>query len=268
MSRAGLPDAFTCANCEAAAQGDYCATCGQKRPRPGDLSVAHAIGHLADELLDVDGRIFRTLRVLFLEPGRLTLDFLSGRRARYVHPVRLFLVVSGLYFLAEAQAISPSTLLHGPVGATTRQALQARAAREGLAYPALLEEADARVHTVFKLAVIATVLVNGGCYWIVFRRVRPYLAEHLVTALHLSTFGMIVALVLGYPGKWWRLEAIVGGLVSALGYGYGALALRQLYPTHGVAIGAAMTLTIIADLLFVTAVPVLVMRATSGAPLI
>jgi len=48
--------------------------------------------------IDFDSRMIRTLRALLLKPGFLTTEFARGRRADYVSPVRLYLVISVAFF--------------------------------------------------------------------------------------------------------------------------------------------------------------------------
>lgn len=55
---------------------------------------------MLDFVFNLDSRIIRTSLALFV-PGKLTLDFFAGRRARYYHPLRLF-VVTGIALLAVA----------------------------------------------------------------------------------------------------------------------------------------------------------------------
>jgi len=266
-SAASMPDdAFTCANCETATRGAYCSGCGQKRARPGDLGVAHAWEHLVDELLDVDGRIFRTLRVLFTQPGQLTVDYLAGRRLRYVHPLRLFLVVSGLFFLFEAQTISPTRLVHSTPGLGARAALQAAAAHGGDSYEVRLARVDERIHTVFKVAFIGTVIVNGLWFWILFRRSHPYLGEHMVTALHLSAVTMTATTLAGWLARPLHAEAWMGGAITALTQIYGGLAFRRIYPGQKVAGTIAIVTTILIDYALLIGVSLVALRLLAGLP--
>ena len=98
-----------CLNCGAELGGPFCAACGQ-RFVPVDPTVSEIAGDAWQELSGYDGRIAATFRGL-LHPGRLTRDYLQGRRARYLPPVRLYLTVSLIYFLVAAAA--------PPVGART-----------------------------------------------------------------------------------------------------------------------------------------------------
>ncbi|MFC6634307.1 DUF3667 domain-containing protein [Microbulbifer taiwanensis] len=79
-----------CANCDTRLQGPHCHACGQ----PVKGMVRHfssILGDLFDTLLALDSRIGRTLGPLLTRPGFLTSEYLTGRRVRYVSPVRLFI---------------------------------------------------------------------------------------------------------------------------------------------------------------------------------
>jgi uncharacterized protein DUF3667 len=95
------PDQTTCANCGSPLAGPYCGSCGQKAapPNPTIVGFLHELAH---ELLHVDGKIFRSLRLLVTAPGALTEEQFAGRRARYVSPIRLYLTFSVLYFAVAA----------------------------------------------------------------------------------------------------------------------------------------------------------------------
>jgi hypothetical protein len=85
-----------CENCATALQGPYCHVCGQHAHNPL-RSFGHAVEEVLESFWHLDGRFVRTLRDL-LVPGRLAANYLGGHRARYVPPLRLFLVLSVLTF--------------------------------------------------------------------------------------------------------------------------------------------------------------------------
>lgn len=87
-----------CANCGAALAGQYCSTCGQ-RVEPHSHSLWSFVAEAAEALTHADSSLWRTLGPLLCRPGFLTQQFLDGRRARYLPPVRLYLVLSFLFFL-------------------------------------------------------------------------------------------------------------------------------------------------------------------------
>lgn len=57
---------------------------------------------IAAEHFGLDTKVARTLAVLARHPGRLTVEFLQGRRVRYLPPLRLYLSLSVIYFLVAA----------------------------------------------------------------------------------------------------------------------------------------------------------------------
>jgi hypothetical protein len=99
--RAMRVNSGSCGNCDAPLTGPYCAQCGQHaHERARSLAVVlHDGWHL---LTHIDNRFWFTLRTLLLRPGQLTLDYFADRRARYVSPFRLYLVLSIAFFALAA----------------------------------------------------------------------------------------------------------------------------------------------------------------------
>ena len=87
-----------CPNCGAALYGPYCAQCGQHQLGL-DRPLRDLLSEATDSLAAFDSRLVRTLRLLVRRPGELSLEFMRGRRAAYVHPFKLFLASSLLLFL-------------------------------------------------------------------------------------------------------------------------------------------------------------------------
>src|SRR3982074_478204 len=90
-------------NCGAQLGGPFCASCGQ-RDIPPYPSVRELAIDAALEFSGWDGRLASTLRALVLPPGLLPHEFLEGRRARDISPLRLYLMASLAYFVLSAAA--------------------------------------------------------------------------------------------------------------------------------------------------------------------
>jgi hypothetical protein len=86
-----------CANCDARLLGPYCAQCGQ-HARESARSMGTLFHDAWHVLTHVDGRFWRTLRRLAFSPGLLTREYFCERRASYIPPFRLYLVLSLLFF--------------------------------------------------------------------------------------------------------------------------------------------------------------------------
>lgn len=109
----------TCANCDAPLSGPYCAQCGQHAH-----DSARSLGALLHDgwhsFTHLDGRFWATMGLLMLRPGRLTVEYFAERRARYVPPVRLYIVLSVLMFAAFSVNVAPSTTTTTTTSAATR----------------------------------------------------------------------------------------------------------------------------------------------------
>ncbi len=87
-----------CISCGAPPAGVYCGVCGQKNDDMRRSLVLLSRDFLQDTF-SFDSRMWRTLGLLAVAPGRVAADYAHGKRSRYTPPVRLFLVVSFLFFL-------------------------------------------------------------------------------------------------------------------------------------------------------------------------
>ena len=251
--------AAACANCETPLVGDYCHACGQRAPRPDDLTVRRLGASIVHELVDVDSRLLTTLRTLVLRPGQLTVDFLEGRRGRYFSPFKIFLIVTALYFVVGwqpslemqgfEQQLRASPLLTS-VKATTATATPAF-------FQAWMERAGrfaayARFANLLGCVAMAAIAFNG----------RRAFAGHFVYALHYYTFSFLIALVVLLPflalhavtGEWGPTWAFFGTLPAMAWYAY-ASARRVYGQSRGTTLLKAMVVVVgdsIISLLFFT----------------
>ena len=96
-----------CLNCGAELRGPYCHACGQ--PVKGMVRHLRSIlQDFLDTVLEYDSRIWRTLLPLYFRPGRITLEFLAGKRMRTVPPFRLFFVLTVVTFLVLQLVVDPT----------------------------------------------------------------------------------------------------------------------------------------------------------------
>jgi len=203
--------------------GAYCSACGQKRLEPRDFTLAHLLKQAFQQLTEIDGKLLRSLRLLLFSPGRLSREYMDGRRVRYASPLNLFLLANVVYFFAPAVsdfnlpfvdqvpgAIAAGALdpaapdyaeqkartahwggqLHSrwsaPLVARKLAARQAGAARYDLR--ALARDYDAESGIVGKTLIIVHVPILALVLALVYLRSRRYFVEHFVVSLHLFTF--------------------------------------------------------------------------------
>jgi hypothetical protein len=62
-------------------------------------SFGHMLNHAVSDYFHFDYQFFHTLRPLFLKPGHLTNEYLAGHRAQYLHPVKMYIFISLVFFV-------------------------------------------------------------------------------------------------------------------------------------------------------------------------
>src|SRR5438445_7128117 len=135
------PPLSHCENCGAQLTGRYCAQCGQAAV-DYRRSFRHVIVDVLDSFLNWDSKFFATIALLILKPWRLTNEFLAGKRVRYVHPLRLYLLAIILFFFAVNYGAKGLRFQPGKLGPKDRAELEADL-KKGDLPPAAREQLEA-----------------------------------------------------------------------------------------------------------------------------
>lgn len=78
--------------------GRFCQVCGQENVEPKE-TFWHMFVHFFNDITHFDGKFFTTLKDLLFKPGFLSREYMLGKRVRYLHPVRLYIFTSAVFFL-------------------------------------------------------------------------------------------------------------------------------------------------------------------------
>lgn len=98
MSRLKLRKEKNCLNCNTETQGPFCHNCGQENVETKE-TVWYLVSHFFKDITHFDGKFFSTIKYLFARPGFLSKEYMIGRRASYVNPIRLYVFTSAFFFL-------------------------------------------------------------------------------------------------------------------------------------------------------------------------
>ncbi len=120
-----------CENCGALLSGRFCAKCGQAAINYR-RSFRHIFVDLLDEFLNWDSKFFATIGLLLVRPWKLTNEFLAGHRVRYVHPLRLYLLASIVFFFAVNYWAKSIHLQPGNLPPATRAEIKSELDKENL----------------------------------------------------------------------------------------------------------------------------------------
>jgi hypothetical protein len=233
-----------CPNCDAAVHGPYCAQCGQETVH--ELPTLHEFVHeYLHHYVAAEGKLVATVKLLILKPGQLTVEYLAGRRKRYVKPLPLYLTFSFLFFLLLGWSgmFTPLQVVHidGKPVAHPAQALATIAASDAdpderrlLSFTAQvvgqLNQAESFAafseHLLHRLPYALFVLMPlfAAMCALVYRSRQQSYGVHLLFALHLHAFAFIAFLVCLLPG----VRSYAACAVAVL-FVWLVVALRRVY---------------------------------------
>jgi len=255
-----------CLNCGEPLFGSFCHRCGQ-RHQEGNLALKHISKDVVHDIWHFDAKVLQTLKLLILRPGLLTLEYLSGKRARHVPPFRLYIFVSFVLFSllafekhdeekrvkssgGDAIPLHVSPDLEPKVKTKLAQALpepakaepqetQAKAGKkEAHGWTRHIEHA-AKDPVAFKrnlrhrMSQAMFVLLPGFALLLtlLYLRRKRFFVEHLIFSLHAHTFFFLVFIAqwaLGRLPEGWGAGCLGSLLVLALPIHLG-LSLRRVY---------------------------------------
>lgn len=202
---------------------------------PVNPTVSELAGDAWNELSGYDGRLAASFRSL-LRPGQLTVDYLQGRRARYLSPVRLYLIASVVYFLVAA--VVPEGVGGLRIGvwndrgetqlsAEERAAIQAQLPELSWPLRPMLESAvndpeafRARVIKILPRVFFGLLPVFAGIVWLFYRNMRFPAA--LVFAVHLHAFAFLTGAIS-------EAAKFTGSLAVSLAVGVIVLVVVSIY---------------------------------------
>jgi hypothetical protein len=249
-----------CKNCDAVLLGRFCSNCSQAANVhvPTTMELVH---ELLEGITHSDSRLWRTLTTLWFKPGKLTAEFIAGRRVAYLPPFRLYLVLSVILFLmfsfihTSGEAIKFDDAMK-PTGASAPAAKRISSCDDVnfmtlSAHPTwnprirhaceeiVRDNGQAWLHvtvaTLSKTMFIFLPLIaflNMLMYW----RPRYRYAEQLLFFVHVHAFYFSVAillfLIIEAASSWPKLAGVADVLETVLGWSlpvYTVLGLRRVF---------------------------------------
>lgn len=168
-----------CSNCETELRGAFCSACGQEH-QDHEPTLRQILADAWEEIVKVDGKIIATLRMLFAQPGKLTLAFFEGRRVRYVTPLKLYLTCSAFYFLVANFNELQIKIQKNGVAATEAEISDAKAKL----VTSVIKEGNVFFFDHLSTILIVIVPLTALATAVLFRGRKRSLLFHLVFVLH------------------------------------------------------------------------------------
>lgn len=230
-----------CTNCNQESAEVFCARCGEKQPSHHDLTLRHFLHDVVHELVHLDSKLFRTMRELVTKPGLLTAEYFAGRKKRYIAPLRLFLTLFAITFVAYTAVDAVAVYsIKGLESVDRKGQLHAKfeqaAKKRGMTYAELAGSVEHRWQKNMSLVSMVSILVIALVMKLLYR--RRYLTEHLVFGTHYMCFAYVVSLAIWPIHLWLGIKQTRGNMVMmvitfVVSCVYIYLALHRVYGQRG-----------------------------------
>jgi Protein of unknown function (DUF3667) len=232
---------MACPSCGSDLQGRYCSACGERALSPRDFELKHfLLEQLPHEFLHVNGKLPRTLRVLLTQPGEMAVNYVIGKRQRFVSPLRLYLILFLLHafiavVLGGPGASLPERVRDFDVSGLLSHLLSSRP-DVNWSSPAVASHVREQARWLSEVATLLLFLVMAAFQKILFYRLRRHYLEHVALALNVATFylavlltgELLVAVATRHPLG--DLEAVLQSLAALFALPiYWFLAIRRFY---------------------------------------
>jgi len=190
----------TCPNCSTSLSGKFCHSCGQKLIEPDERTLKHLVFQFFGAAFFLENSFLRNLWVLFSKPGLQTIDFIEGRRKRWMNPFSLFLLINLAFFIINPASDFSLSLadqvnlqVHSPMVAPL---IIERLKIRNVSFDEYALSYKTQSDTLSKTLIIINVPFSALFFSLWFFRRKMFFADHFVFFLHTYAFLLFTAVVL------------------------------------------------------------------------
>lgn len=204
---------------------NYCPNCGQENH---DLKIpfSHFVEEFLEGILHFDSKVWHTLKTLFFYPGKITNDFLEGKRVSFVPPIRLYVFFSFIFFLtlslvfnhkdedkkltqiiaeegkADKEEISKvfdslefKVNIEDSIGAKESQEIERKLRKIGSMTGGDINQLNQKVYKILSFALFFLLPVFALIMKLMYRSSHKFYYEHFIAAIHYHVIIFIILLI-------------------------------------------------------------------------
>ena len=200
-----------CKNCETEFIGHFCPNCSQSVrdfDRPFKVLVFDVLGNM----WAFDARFFNTIKSLLFKPGRIAVDYVAGKRERYMPPFRLYFFISIIFFMllnvATTRSLKDGIKIKASISMGDEKESKVVAAKSDELQVSSKEEKlmsdinqnksgyTTRFLSLLSWSLFILMPLYAVLLWVLFRKKQKYYMAHFIFSINQHSFLFILFLIL------------------------------------------------------------------------
>lgn len=183
--------------------GNFCANCGEKRLNPSkDYSIGKFLEQTVDGFTHFDSKFLRSFKALLFKPGFLTLEFIHGRKTRYMKPVQIFIIASVLFYLIFPKVSTFYASLidlreNNLYGFDVTKVINEKVKVDETSEQIVIREVEKEASHKSKAFLFLLIPFWGFSFYLLFWKSNSFYVPHVIFSIHSLSF-LIVLLVIYY----------------------------------------------------------------------
>jgi hypothetical protein len=180
-----------CPNCGTALEQswNFCYNCGQEHSSAQELTLNNFVRSTIPDILNIDGKFFKTIKLLLTKPGFLTLEYLQARRASYTLPTQLYFVIAAVFFIVSINLDFSTDVLIQQIPQIAKLVGQ-KAQENNLPVEIIKQQIDNTLENFIPVYTFFMVIFFAFCLKVLYP--HWYYVEHLIFSLHFIAYFLIL----------------------------------------------------------------------------
>lgn len=170
-----------CKNCEKEHDGKFCPECGEPRDY-SRLTLKTMLLDFFGSFFSYDSGFNRTMRLLFVDPGKLIHDYINGVRKPYFHPIRLILIFATINAILFVQFDLLETVTPSNPSDEGQQIVMK-----------YMQTIMGRYMNLFSIAIVPFLAIMAQMF---FRKAKYTFGEHLLIFTYLYSMVLFLSILM------------------------------------------------------------------------
>jgi len=192
-----------CLNCEADLKGKFCHACGQKVIEDSERTFKHLVFQFFGSAFFLENNFLKNLWNLVARPGRLPLDFIEGRRKRWMPPFSLFLLINLFYFwyspLSDLNLSLSEQMGQPHHGRLAQHLVNKKIKSESISFDEYAERYAQKSSGYANSLIVLQIPIFAFFLMLLFYKKRYFFIDHFMVSLYYFAFFLLAALVIYRP---------------------------------------------------------------------